>query len=345
MKIFNRLILSLFLVAMPMIAFGSLSGKKICLDPGHGGKDPGAPGVDGNAIPNESDMVLDIDKKFKVHLDADGANVIMTRSSDVYISLANRVAKANSNNVDIFLSTHLNSAESSAANGTETYATSSVGKSAILAKYVQEELLDKMGLYDRKVKYYGFYVIKYTSMPAILSEGAFLSNQGDFDFIKQSENREKHAVALYNAVCKYYGTTPNSGGATPPPTGTGNIKGFVYKQGFDNVEANRISDVAIVAKDITSGDEITTVSASTGLFKFEGLDSGDYKLTFSKEGFESAEKVVTVATGDSWASTPLKEISTEPVGSLSGYIFNNSNGNGNVDGNRLSGVLCVLKKK
>ncbi len=115
----------------------ALTGKKICVDPGHGGSDPGALGVNGSAYPDEADIVLDIDLRFRTLLQNDGASVLMTRDNDTTVSLANRVDQANSWGATIFLSTHLNSADAESANGTETYAYQSGTTSASLAQKVQ----------------------------------------------------------------------------------------------------------------------------------------------------------------------------------------------------------------
>ncbi|HQM85526.1 MAG TPA: N-acetylmuramoyl-L-alanine amidase, partial [bacterium] len=90
---------------IPSILFATLSGKKICVDPGHGGSDPGAIGTNGSALPNEADLVLDVDLRLQSMLTDDAATVVMTRTDEVEVSLANRVAIANSNSVTIFVST------------------------------------------------------------------------------------------------------------------------------------------------------------------------------------------------------------------------------------------------
>lgn len=319
----------------------SLSGKKICVDPGHGGSDPGAIGVNGSVLPDEADLVLDIDQRLKSMLIDDSATVIMTRTDDVAIELANRVAIANNNSVNIFVSTHLNSSDAESAHGTETFAYQAGGNGEILATKIQNELLDHLGRSNRKVKFANYYVIRYTNMPAALSEGLFVSNTEEFNLISQSSNRQEHALALYHAICSYYGVTPMD----DPGTGEdlGNVKGFVYNatQG-ENVEGNRIAGADCNLSNTTNSYDV--VSSATGLFNFTSVVPGDYTLTIEKTGFTTASKNVTVLSGDNWASTGIYESSSAGTALLKGFIFNDSTGLGNIEQNRITDAVCVLKK-
>jgi N-acetylmuramoyl-L-alanine amidase len=98
----------------------TLSGiRKIVLDPGHGGKDPGAIGVGGIA---EKDLVLSIAKKLAVKLTRElGVEVILTRKDDRYVPLEDRTAMANAEDADLFLSLHMNASPNVEARGLETY--------------------------------------------------------------------------------------------------------------------------------------------------------------------------------------------------------------------------------
>jgi hypothetical protein len=258
------------------------------------------------------------------------------------VELANRVAIANDSSATIFVSTHLNSYSDPAAHGTETYAYQSGTNSANLATYIQNELIDYLGRFDRGVKYAGYYVIKYTNMPAALSEGLFVSNTDEFNLISLSSAREDHATAVYRAVCQYFGETPQEGGGTT--TDPGNLKGFIYNasQG-DNVEGNRISGADCYL--VQGGtDEYNVVSSATGLFSFSGVESGDYQLRVEKAGFNTTTKDVTViANSDSWASTGITENNGGTATAfLKGFIYNDSTGLGNVAENRIEGATCTL---
>ena len=115
----------------------SLSGKKIFLDPGHGGKDPGAVGPNGS---KESDVTLSVSKLLKDKLERMGATIFMSRDSDEYVAISRRVSMANSSKANIFVSVHCN-AYSDTAKGIETlyHQTSSAGKK--LASLIQSELV------------------------------------------------------------------------------------------------------------------------------------------------------------------------------------------------------------
>lgn len=151
---------------------------KICIDPGHGGFDPGA--VD-NGL-READITLNIALKMKQILIGRGEQVILTRESDVAPNgaqnkrddLIQRVKIANSYGADVFISIHINSFEDPRANGCETFYYSAKGKE--LAVILQKEQLKVMKNRDRGVKFANFYVIKYTKMPSALAESGFLAN-------------------------------------------------------------------------------------------------------------------------------------------------------------------------
>jgi len=331
----------LFMLLLPLALSATLSGNKICIDPGHGGSDPGATGVNGSALPNEADLVLDVDLRLRSKLQNDSATVVMTRTDETTLTLANRVAVANDNSATIFVSTHLNSYSDAAAHGTETYAYQSGTNSANLATYIQNELIDYLGRYNRGVKYNGFYVIKYTNMPAALSEGLFVSNTEEFNLISQSSAREDHATAVYRAICQYFGETPLEGGTTTDP---GNLLGFVYNATLgDNVEGNRIAGADCYLTQSGSSD-IHVVSSATGLFSFSGVESGDYELKVEKTGFKTTTKSVTViANSDTWASTGITEDNGGTATAwLKGFIYNDSTGLGNVAENRITDAKCTL---
>lgn len=334
---FAIIIFNIFI--FPAVLSASLSGRKVCLDPGHGGSDPGA--VNGDTA--EADMVLDVSLRTRPKLQNHGASVLMTRDADTTISLQNRVSIANNNNADIFISPHLNSFHDSSAHGTETYAYSSGGNGEKLASKVQTRLLEHLERYNRGVKYAGYYVIRYTSMPAALSEGLFLSNPTEKAVIVQSSNREAHAVAVYEAVCDYYGVMPEDGGGSVE--GKGGIKGFVY----DEMEGGPGDpDIRIAGAECTlskGSSEFKDTTSSTGLFTFSDLEPGEYTLTIKKEGFvtKTREDVSVTADVDGWYSTGLVKSASAGNAYLRGFVFNLSSGLGNVQENRISDAECVLK--
>ena len=92
--------------------------RKICIDAGHGGRDPGALGKSGV---REKDVVLDVARMVARALKGDGLEVVMTRSKDSGVPLAERTAIANAANADLFISIHSNAHSDRRLNGVETY--------------------------------------------------------------------------------------------------------------------------------------------------------------------------------------------------------------------------------
>ncbi len=92
--------------------------RRVILDPGHGGKDPGAVGALGA---QEKDIVLDIARRVKKHLNEAGIEVVLTRDGDDYVTLAERAERAAKANAELFVSIHANAAPNRRARGVETY--------------------------------------------------------------------------------------------------------------------------------------------------------------------------------------------------------------------------------
>lgn len=189
----------------------SIPGHTIVIDPGHGGSDSGAIGPGGTM---EKDVTLAVSKKVYDILVRNGATVIMTRTTDrdVYApndsateELQARVNVAeNIVNTDIFLCIHANSFSSPAAHGTETYYYSSSQNGRRLAALVQDELIKSDGLADRGINTANFYVLKHTTMPAILVELAFISNNHEEGLLNDDTFQEKLAEAICRGINRYF---------------------------------------------------------------------------------------------------------------------------------------------
>ncbi|MCA0162937.1 N-acetylmuramoyl-L-alanine amidase [Bacillus sp. RAR_M1_44] len=177
--------------------------KKIMLDPGHGGHDPGAAE---NGL-KEKDLVLKIAKKTKAILEkVYGATVKLTRSTDVYIDLSQRARLANNWGADYFASIHINAA---GGTGFETYrfdklsAASSTGKQQ---KTVHDFIYNKIKAKtsDRGKKSKNLAVLRETNMPAILTENLFIDREKDAALLKQDSFlnllAEGHAEGIAAAV-------------------------------------------------------------------------------------------------------------------------------------------------
>lgn len=174
---------------------------KICLDAGHGGKDSGA--YNSNLKLRESDINLRVVLKLADLLKKNGYEVILTRDRDIDVTLGMRCSIANQKKADLFISIHCNSATNKAARGTETYyyATSKNGNA--LARLVQQELIEATKFQNRGIKTAGYYVLKYTKMPAILIELGFISNDEEAKILASPQYQDKAIQAIFEAIQKY----------------------------------------------------------------------------------------------------------------------------------------------
>jgi len=181
-----------------------LQNRIIAVDAGHGGTDPGAIGQ--NAY--EKTIVLSVAQKLKAKLQAAGANVVMTRDNDTFVSLEERVQIAKRNNAELFISIHVNSASSNKANGTETYYDTSKNpkgyESYLLAKEIQSQIVNNAKMYDRGVKDNNFYVIRNNNVPSVLIELGFISNEGDASKLVSNTYQDIFAESIYRGIVQYY---------------------------------------------------------------------------------------------------------------------------------------------
>ena len=169
----------------------------IVIDPGHGGRDPGAVGINGL---QEKQVVNDIAPRVAAILREQGANVVMTRDSDIEVDLAPRVQTAERVNASIFVSIHANAISMSRpdVNGLETFYASDSGRR--LADTVHGTVLRAMGMRDRRVRAARFYVIRRTSMPAILIETGFVTGAEDAPNLANPAWRERMAQAIAEGI-------------------------------------------------------------------------------------------------------------------------------------------------
>lgn len=181
----------------------------VCLDPGHGGYDPGAVGPTGL---KEKDVTLAVTLETGFYLKGAGIDVVFTRTSDktpwladISKDLAVRCRIANEGRADLFVSIHCNSANSADAHGTEVYSLGSTGKGVGAAKLVQAELVKSLGLFSRGTKTANFYVLRETKMPAVLTELAFISNPREEQLLAQPGFQNSAALAIARAVANYFG--------------------------------------------------------------------------------------------------------------------------------------------
>lgn len=225
------------------------SGSKtrtIVIDPGHGGKDPGAIGRHGLM---EKNIVLDVGHRLqRLIKDKIGAKVIMTREEDVFVPLEERTAIANRHGADLFISIHVNSSRRKGARGVETYllgkatdknamdtamrensatekslgalqlilhdllTTAKKEESLRLAHYVHGNIIERLEprykAVNLGVKQAPFFVLVNAGMPSILAEISFISNPDEERLLAKEEYRQEVAEAILDGIRKYIQSTP-----------------------------------------------------------------------------------------------------------------------------------------
>ncbi|MBT9135949.1 MAG: N-acetylmuramoyl-L-alanine amidase LytC [Firmicutes bacterium] len=172
-----------------------LSGFTVVIDPGHGGRDPGAIAASGL---RESDVNLTMSHKLRAKLEAAGATVVMTRTTDVGLTLAERVAIANGSGADLLVSIHNNAHTNPQISGTQTFHGVTDG-SFSLGLGVHRRLV-ALGLNDRGVLTANFAVLQRTTVPAILTETAFLSNPQNAGLLAQESFLDQAVAAHFEAI-------------------------------------------------------------------------------------------------------------------------------------------------
>ncbi|MGH0038465.1 MAG: N-acetylmuramoyl-L-alanine amidase [Myxococcota bacterium] len=215
--------------------------RTVVLDPGHGGRDPGAIGVDGL---REKDVNLRLAHKLAPRLEAAGFRVVMTRDDDTTLSLEERTAIAESEGGDLFVSLHANASRRRSSRGFEIYyldesverhslrvaaRENGVAKSEMdqlqrtlaqlrvgelsryanrLAGFVHDEIAHDLadrhgGFQDLGVKKGPFYVLFLSSIPSILIETGFVTNGGDARLLRDEAFLESLATRIALGLSRY----------------------------------------------------------------------------------------------------------------------------------------------
>jgi N-acetylmuramoyl-L-alanine amidase len=179
-----------------------LDNLVIALDPGHGGLDPGAIGINKTY---EKNLTIDIANRLRKLLEAKGAFVLMAREKDKNPSLKERTEMANKNQADIFISIHINSFFKPFASGIETYYYKY--KDRALASILQKSMSSDLRFKDNGLKRARMYILNHSHMPSALVEPGFLTHPQEYKKIIQPQFRQKIAVSLYKGIVKYFSLT------------------------------------------------------------------------------------------------------------------------------------------
>jgi N-acetylmuramoyl-L-alanine amidase len=208
----------------------------ICLDPGHGGRDPGNRVGGGLWGHSEKTYTLALAQELRKQLQRAGFRVILTRSRDAYVPLPDRPAIANNDGADLFISLHFNWAPQGEVSGPETYCITPVGapssnahgesgefgsqvglgatvanrsenKSLLLAWLMQRSLVINLHANDRAVRRARFAVLRDATMPAILIEGGYMTSAAEGKKIFDANYRSQMAAAIVKGVLAYQKAT------------------------------------------------------------------------------------------------------------------------------------------
>jgi N-acetylmuramoyl-L-alanine amidase len=203
---------------------GAVSILSVCLDPGHGGKDPG--NEEGVRKEKEYSLLLATEMR-RLLVDA-GLKVNLTRTSDSFVGLSDRPEFAKRRDSDLFISLHFNSAiaEKNRVNGVEVYCMTPPGvsstnargegaetsaskgnlcdtKNMLLAYQIQKAIVKDVGAEDRGVRRARFAVLRNAEMPAVLVEAGFMSHPQESKKIFDPEYQRQLAQAIVNGVFAY----------------------------------------------------------------------------------------------------------------------------------------------
>jgi N-acetylmuramoyl-L-alanine amidase len=182
-------------LCLGLLAPGAFGFTTVVIDAGHGGQDRG--GIEGQRVP-EKVMTLDTAFRLQALLRRAGFRTVMTRTSDVFVSLPERVAIANSQRDAIFISIHYNATPREAAEGFETYYYTR--RSARLAAACYRAIIQAWPGSRRGIRTRGFYVIRKTIIPSVLVEPGFLTNPREAALISRPEVRQRIAALLAAAI-------------------------------------------------------------------------------------------------------------------------------------------------
>jgi N-acetylmuramoyl-L-alanine amidase len=308
----------------PVLRPSDPSIRRIVIDPGHGGHDPGAIGPSGLM---EKDVVLKIAKRLRKQLGNRGYEVFLTRERDIYLPLEERTAIANTKKADLFVSIHANASRKRGARGIETYIlnfasddetmelaarenaistkrltdlqiilyslmlNAKVNESSRLAHHVQQSMSNslnhrKSSYPDRGVKQAPFYVLMGARMPAILAEVSFISNRSEERRLKSRKYLEKIASAIAQGLNGYVEETRRAQRPLASPRKTSLKTRDVPERIIEGRMAKGSSLYKELKRRGVSPDQIVLITAPLKpLLDFKDCNPGDsFRLSLDERG-------------------------------------------------------------
>jgi uncharacterized lipoprotein YddW (UPF0748 family)/N-acetylmuramoyl-L-alanine amidase len=186
-------------------SYKPLKGKTILVDPGHGGRDSGALGILGTAM-SEKMINLSTAGYLKEELEGYGATVVMTRATDTYVSLQERLRESYTLTPDLFISIHVNSIspdrDIDKVQGFSIYLNEELAKP--VAQAIHDEVIVDLNRVSRGVKTNNFYVVRGTWTPSILLEMGFMVNPEEFDLLDDAAGQRTIATEIAEGIVKYF---------------------------------------------------------------------------------------------------------------------------------------------
>lgn len=180
----------------------SLAEATIVIDPGHGGKDPGAISADQSIY--EKNLALNTALLLKSRLEDAGSNVILTRQQDIHVSLDDRVAISHQHQADLFISLHYDAVEEiNSMSGTTSYY--QVESNLELAQTINKYLASNGPLPNNGVRLANYQVLRENKQPAVLLELGYMNHGMDTQVIDTSSYQSTIVEAIYQALGEYYG--------------------------------------------------------------------------------------------------------------------------------------------
>lgn len=171
----------------------------VMVDAGHGGKDPGA----NHGEIYEKDITLSVAKKVASLLESHKVKVIMTREDDTFVDKYDRARMANKEQVDLFVSIHVNDLKQTGHSGIETYAGNMKRAGHLLAECLQEQTVSTVNANDLGVHIADYVVVKYTQMPSSLIEIGYMSNAAEREKLQSQAYQQMLAEGIVNGILKY----------------------------------------------------------------------------------------------------------------------------------------------
>jgi N-acetylmuramoyl-L-alanine amidase len=170
----------------------------VVIDPGHGGRDPGAIGIGGL---KEVEVIFPISLEVARILEQQGIQVMLTRNSDFFVSLQGRTDMANRANADLFVSIHANSMglQRPDVNGLEVY----YFGDRRLSDVIHRNIVRSVNMRDRGVRRARFYVLRNSNMPSTLVEVGYVTGAEDVQKLRNNNFRSQMAAAIARGIIEY----------------------------------------------------------------------------------------------------------------------------------------------